>query len=82
MKIFVKAKPGARAASLERIDEGLFSEGNGAHFTVAVREPPRDGRANEAVRKAIAAYFHVPASHVQMISGHTSRSKVLELRDR
>lgn len=72
MKIFVKAKPSAREEKVEQISEN--------HFVVAVKEPPIGGKANEAIRKAIAQYFKVPPSEVSIISGHTSRQKVVEIK--
>jgi uncharacterized protein YggU (UPF0235/DUF167 family) len=76
VKIFVKAKPGAKVPRIERIDDGLFSEKNEARFVVAVQEPALDGRANRAIQKALAAYFKIPASRVRIVGGHTSRNKV------
>lgn len=73
MKIFVKAKPSAREEKIEQISEN--------HFVVAVKEPPISGKANEAIRKAIAQHFKVPPSEVSIISGHTSRQKVVEIQD-
>ena len=72
MKIFVKAKPKAKQEEVLKVDEN--------HFVVAVKEPPVGGRANEAIRKAIAQYFNVPASEVSIISGHTSRQKIVEIK--
>lgn len=50
------------------------------HFVVAVKEPPIGGRANEAILKAVARYFKVPPSEVSIISGYTSRQKVIEVK--
>jgi uncharacterized protein YggU (UPF0235/DUF167 family) len=81
MKIFVKAKPGAKVMSILRIDEGLFgATKDEAHFMVAVKEPPIDGRANRAIEKAISEYFHVPQSRVRVVRGHSSRNKILEMQ--
>ncbi|MBI4225239.1 MAG: DUF167 domain-containing protein [Candidatus Sungbacteria bacterium] len=71
MRIFVAAKPGAKEERVEKIDE--------THFTVAVKEPPVQGKANRAIIKALAAYFNVPAWRVSIVSGHTSRQKVIEI---
>lgn len=79
MKIFVKAKPGAKVARVERIDEGLFGAERDPHFIVAVKEPPVDGRANRAIEQAIADYFNVPPKEVRVIGGFTSRNKILEV---
>ena len=71
MKIFIKAKPGAREEKVEKVDE--------THFVVAVREPPVAGRANMAIIKVMAEYFKVAPSRARIISGFTSRQKVLEI---
>jgi len=71
MKIFVKAKPGAREELVERIDEN--------NFDVSVHAPPVKGLANQAIIKAVAQYFKVAPSRVRIVSGFTSRQKVLEI---
>lgn len=71
MKIFVQAKPGAREQRVEKIDE--------MHYVVAVKEPPVEGRANAAIVRALVAHFKIAPSRVRIISGHTSRQKVVEI---
>ncbi|MBI5022904.1 MAG: DUF167 domain-containing protein [Candidatus Magasanikbacteria bacterium] len=71
MKIFVQAKPNAREEKIAKIDE--------THFAVAVREPPVNGLANAAIRKALVAYFKVAPSCVRLASGFSSRNKVFEI---
>lgn len=71
MKIFVKAKPNANKESVEKIDE--------THFKVAVKEPPRDGRANEAIIKALAEYFDIALSNIRLISGFSAKQKTFEI---
>ncbi len=71
MKIFVKVKPNAKAAGIERTDD--------IHFVVKVKEPPREGRANEAVMSAIADYLDVSKSRVSIISGGSSSNKIIEI---
>lgn len=71
MKIFVKAKPGAKEERVEKVDEN--------HFVVAVKEPAKEGRANWAIRRALAEYLKVSPAQVKIISGHTSRQKVVEI---
>lgn len=71
MKIFVKAKPGAKEESLEKIDE--------INFVVAVKEPPKDGKANRAIVKALADYFNVAPSRLRLVSGFSSKQKVFEI---
>lgn len=71
MKITVIAKPGAKHAYVEQINE--------AQFRVAVKEHAHDGRANAAVVKALAGHFNVAPSLVRLISGSVSRKKVVEI---
>ena len=71
MKIFVKAKPGAKKEFVEKIDE--------TNFVVAVKEPAKEGRANWAVERALAQHFKVSPSQVRIISGQKSRQKLVEI---
>lgn len=72
MKIFVKVKPAAQEETVEKIDE--------INFRVQVKEPPVEGRANAAVVRALAEYFGVSQLNVRIVSGYTSRSKIVEIK--
>jgi len=71
MKIFVKAKPMAKNEVVEKI--------NDFNFTVCVKEPPKNGKANEAIIKALAEYFNVSQSAVRLVSGFSSKQKTFEI---
>lgn len=71
MRIFVKANPGAREEKIAEIDKD--------HYVVSVKEPPVKGRANIAIIKVVAEYFKVNCSNVKIVSGHASRSKIIEI---
>lgn len=71
MRFFIKTKPNAKEVRIKRIDE--------THFEVWVKEPPREGKANEAVLKAIAKYFRIQKSRLELVSGQTSKQKVVEI---
>ena len=71
MKINVKAKPSSREEKVEKIDEN--------NFVVSVKEPPEKGKANEAIRNALAVYFKTASARVKIISGYSSRNKVVEI---
>ena len=71
MKIFVKAKPNARKEQVEKID--------GTHFVVQVKEAPIQGRANRAIRDALAEYFNIPPSRIKIVSGSSSKQKTFEI---
>ena len=70
MKIQVKVKPGSKTEELSR---------EGDSFIVKVKEPPKEGRANQAVIKLLAQHFGVPQSQVRIISGFRSRNKVIDV---
>lgn len=71
MRIFIKAKPGSKKEKIEKVDEN--------HFIVAVKEPPVDGKANEAIVRVLSEYFKIPKSQVRIISGQKSRQKIIEI---
>ncbi|MBI4599643.1 DUF167 domain-containing protein [Candidatus Uhrbacteria bacterium] len=67
MKIFVQVKPGARETSIKKINE--------TSYAVAVKERPQEGKANEAVIKALAGHFDMPKSRIDIVRGHSSSRK-------
>jgi uncharacterized protein (TIGR00251 family) len=70
MKIQVKVKPGSKTEELSR---------EGDSFLIKVKEPAREGRANQAVIKLLAEHFSVRKSQVRILSGFRSRNKVIEV---
>lgn len=52
---------------------------HGEALKVRVHAPPVDGAANDAVVTMLAERLQVARSQVQVISGHTSRTKVVEV---
>ena len=57
------------------------SYGEPASLVVAVQAPAVDGRANEAVCAAIADSLGVAKSSVNIVRGHTGRTKVVSVQD-
>jgi uncharacterized protein (TIGR00251 family) len=72
MKIRVKVKPNSRTAEVSQ---------GGDSFIVKVKEPPKEGKANQAVIKLLAEHFGVPQRRVRILSGFNSRSKIIEVRE-
>ncbi|HUX48127.1 MAG TPA: DUF167 domain-containing protein [Dehalococcoidia bacterium] len=72
MKIQVKVKPNSKTDEVSR---------EGDSFIVKVREPPKEGKANQAVIKLLAEHFSVPRSRVRILSGFGSRNKVIEVAE-
>ena len=71
MRIYVSIKPNAKVKKVEKTDE--------SHFKVWVKESPVDGKANFALIKALAGYFDIAPSRVEIISGHSSKKKEVEI---
>lgn len=71
MKITVIAKPNSREEKVEKVSETLYK--------VSVKEPAKEGRANWAIERILANYFNVPVSQVRIVSGKTSRTKIIEI---
>lgn len=71
MNITVKVKPNAKEARVEKLSENKFY--------VRVKEKPQDGRANYAVREALADYFGLPRSRVILIKGEKGKEKIFEI---
>jgi len=73
LKIQVKVKPNSKT-------EEISQKGN--TLIVTVKEPPKEGRANQAVIKLLAKHFGVPQNQVKILSGFKKRDKVVEIADR
>jgi len=71
VRISVKAKTNAKKELVEKITD--------KEFVVSVKEPPIDGRANWAICRAVAEYFGVSPSRVNVISGQSAKNKILEI---
>ncbi|GGC04472.1 hypothetical protein GCM10011494_23740 [Novosphingobium endophyticum] len=65
-RLAVRVTPGARTEALE------IAEGN---LLAKVRAKPEDGKANDAVRRLLAAALGVAPSRIELLRGATSREK-------
>ncbi len=57
---------------MEKIDD--------VNFRVSVKELAEKSRANRAAIKALADYFGVVQADVQIVSGSTSRLKIIDIK--
>jgi uncharacterized protein YggU (UPF0235/DUF167 family) len=71
MRLFVTAKTGAREEKVEEKDS--------THFVVAVKAQPIEGKANDAIVKALARHLKVPKSVLTLRSGATGKNKVFDV---
>ncbi len=58
-------------------NEIVMMEGGG--LKIRLTAPPVDGAANEALVKFLAGALSIPKSHVEIVSGHTSREKIVRI---
>jgi len=72
MKIQVKVKPSSKTEELSR---------EGDSFIIKVKEPPKEGKANQAVIKLLAEHFGIPQSRVRILSGFRTRNKLIEVAE-
>jgi uncharacterized protein len=73
MKINVKVMP-------HSMREEVVKQGD--DYVVRVKAMPHEGKANEAVIALVARHFKVPKSVVTIVTGLTSRNKIIEIRGR
>lgn len=71
MKIQVKVHPKASKNAVVAKPDGYIE----VYTTLA----PTKNLANKAVVEALADHFDVPKSSISIISGHTSRKKIVEI---
>lgn len=70
MQINIKVFPSARKPRVVVEDELI---------KVYVNAPAVDGKANSAVIKALANHFNVRKSRIEIVKGHKSREKTIEI---
>ncbi len=76
MKIKVKVSPWAKNKNI-RIEKDLFS--NEEIYFVKLTARPVAGAANKALIQDLAEYFNVRKGQVRIVSGETSRVKIVEV---
>jgi hypothetical protein len=72
LRFGIRVKPGARR-------EAVGGRWDGSALVVAVAAPAVEGKANEAVRKALARAFGVRKQDVSVVTGDRGRDKVVEI---
>lgn len=56
---------------------GITVEGD--EIEIGIESEPERGKANRELVKKLAKHFEVPAQNVRIISGHTSRKKLVDI---
>lgn len=71
MRIFLKVKPNSKEEKVEKVGDDIL--------LVRVKEPPIDGKANQAVVKLLAKHFSVAKSDIKIIGGPKFKEKIVEI---
>ncbi len=56
-----------------------FIEVDGSRIVVGLTAKPERGEANRELIRKLAKQFDVPSSHVKIVSGLKSKSKIVEI---
>lgn len=75
-RITVIVKPGSK---IEKIVTGEENSDEQVSLTLYTKAPAKEGKANHAVIKALAAYFKVPQSNIHIKFGLTAKEKIIEI---
>ena len=73
VRLAVRLTPRAALDAVDGVGEGVLR--------VRVSAPPVDGAANAALVRLIASELKVPKGSVRIVSGESSRSKVIAVDD-
>jgi uncharacterized protein (TIGR00251 family) len=73
VRFAVRVKPGAKREAV--------GGRHGDALVVAVTAPAIEGKANDAVRKALAKAFGVRKQDVTIVTGERGRDKIVEVPD-
>lgn len=71
MRISVTVKPNAKKDS-------VVSQADGG-FVVYLKAPSREGKANARLLKVLAGHFETAPSCIRIVSGVSSRKKIIEI---
>lgn len=73
MRIVIRVRPGAGCTAVGGSHDGAL--------VVRVAAPAVEGRANEAALRAVAKAFGVRRRDVELVSGATNRTKVIDVNE-
>ena len=69
-RLRLRVSPGARTKSINRHGDG---------WKVIVAAVPERGKANDALIEFLAQRLELPQESIELVSGHSSRDKIVEL---
>ncbi|MEZ4180101.1 MAG: DUF167 domain-containing protein [Candidatus Doudnabacteria bacterium] len=72
-KLFVTAHPNSKNPRLIELSQNSYQ--------IYIATSPIDGKANQQIINVLAKHLKVAKSRLQLVRGHKSKQKVLELSD-
>lgn len=73
VKVDIKVQPRSSLQKVARNPDGSLK--------VYLRSAPSNGKANKELRQVIAEFYKIRKSTVKIITGHTSRNKIIEIKE-
>lgn len=73
MIIQVKVKPKSKKEEVKKVGEDTYE--------VKVNAPPEGGKANERLLELLSKHFKVSKNSIKILKGHTSRNKLIEIKE-
>jgi uncharacterized protein (TIGR00251 family) len=58
-------------------DDKLIVEGD--QVSISIKSAPERGKANRELIKRLAKHFQVPENNIRIVSGLTSRKKIIDI---
>lgn len=77
MLLSIYVTPWAKREKREEQQDLLWS----TSYKIRLSVPPVDGKANEALIRFLSEKFDVPKSRITIVRWHTSRHKIVEIKD-
>lgn len=85
MRIIIKAKPSSKEERVEKITQPTFDFADDKQkeivYKIWIKEPPEDGKANEAIIRLLSKHFGINRSHIRLVLGAKGKVKVFEIMD-
>ena len=73
MLLKLKIKTNSKENKIEKLKDD--------EFRIFVKAKPEQGTANQKVLELLSEYLQIPKQKISIIKGHTSPSKIVQIRD-
>ncbi len=74
-KVLLKIKVNPKDKKQEIAD--ILSDGT---IKIKLRSAPEDNKANQELIEFLSAYFEIPEKNIQIVNGHTSKRKIIQIQ--